>query len=57
LLKPYVAAGGLPLTLRYQRSGAGCELLLGDDWRVAPSDALQGTLAESFGSGAAVIEY
>lgn len=57
LLAPYVSPDGLPLALRYQRSGVGCELLLGDDWRVAPSEALQGMLAESFGSDAVAIEY
>ncbi len=57
LLTPHLAPDGLPLALRYQRAGAGCELRLGDDWRVAPSDALQGILAESFGSDAVAIEY
>ena len=57
LLTPHVAPDGLPLRLRYQTTGAGCDLQFGDDWRVTPGDALQEALAASFGVGAVVVEY
>lgn len=57
LLVPHLSETGLPLVIRYRRGDAGCELSLDLAWRVAPGDALQGALAESFGRDAVVVEY
>jgi len=43
--------------MRYDQPGVGCEVMLGDAWRVVPADALQSSLAESFGKDAVAIEY
>jgi len=43
--------------MKYVQSGVGCEVILGDSWRVVPSDGLQSSLKESFGQEAVVVEY
>jgi len=48
---------GLPFVMRYLRDDAGCEVMLGDHWRINPSDSLQTTLVASFGKEAVVVEY
>ncbi|MCA1324815.1 DNA polymerase III subunit alpha [Herbaspirillum sp. alder98] len=48
---------GLPFVMRYLRDDAGCEVMLGDNWRINPSDSLQTTLVASFGKEAVVVEY
>jgi len=48
---------GLPLVMKYQHSGVACEVMLGDDWRVVPSDGLQLSLREFFGQESIVVEY
>jgi DNA polymerase-3 subunit alpha len=57
VLSTYRAEAGLPLTLRYMRDGAGCEIRWPDDWRVTPVDALTQTLEEQLGVADAVVEY
>ncbi len=57
LLLPYRSENGLPLTLRYTLADAGCEIRLGDEWRVMPADALTQALVAKFGAGSVEIEY
>ncbi|EJL92772.1 DNA-directed DNA polymerase III PolC [Herbaspirillum sp. CF444] len=56
-LSSYRQAQGLPFVMKYVQSGVGCEVMLGDSWRVVPSDGLQSSLKESFGQEAVVVEY
>lgn len=56
-LSAYRMPQGLPFVMRYDQPGVGCEVMLGDAWRVVPADALQSSLAESFGKDAVAIEY
>jgi DNA polymerase-3 subunit alpha len=48
---------GLPLALRYTHAGIGCEILFGEEWRVSPSDGLQGSLVEKLGRQSVTVEY
>ena len=56
-LSTYRQPQGLPFVMKYVQSGVGCEVMLGDAWRVVPSDGLQVSLRESFGQEAVVVEY
>jgi len=56
-LSSYRQPQGLPFVMKYVQSGVGCEVMLGDSWRVVPSDGLQSSLKESFGQEAVVVEY
>ena len=56
-LSGYRQEQGLPFVMKYVTSGVGCEVVLGDAWRVVPSDGLQSSLRESFGQEAVVVEY
>jgi len=56
-LSTYRQEQGLPFVMKYVQSGVGCEVMLGDAWRVVPSDGLQSSLRESFGQEAVVVEY
>ena len=60
-LSPFQKAEGLPLSIRYRvQSGtdaAECEVVLGDAWRVAPSDALSLALSAQLGAQAVGVEY
>ncbi|WP_050478445.1 DNA polymerase III subunit alpha [Herbaspirillum rhizosphaerae] len=56
-LSTYRQEQGLPFVMKYVQSGVGCEVVLGDAWRVVPSDGLQSSLRESFGQEAVVVEY
>ena len=44
LLAPY-RPGGCPVAVVYSNQGAQCELRLGEDWRVNPTDGLVASLA------------
>ena len=57
VLTPHRSENGLPMTVRYSGSGVACEIMLGDAWRVAPNDELQGSLAEKLGKESVVVEY
>jgi DNA polymerase-3 subunit alpha len=57
ILSSYRRQQGLPFVMKYIQSGVGCEVMLGDDWRVVPSDGLQASLCESFGQEAVAVEY
>jgi DNA polymerase-3 subunit alpha len=57
VLAAHRSESGLPMSLRYTRDGVRCEILLGDDWRVQPTDGLQGALAERLGREAVSVEY
>ncbi|MBY0239451.1 MAG: DNA polymerase III subunit alpha, partial [Burkholderiaceae bacterium] len=57
VLEPYRDAHGLPLAMRVQPQGVDCVLQLGDDWRVAPSDALKLSLEQVLGAREVTIEY
>ncbi|TWC67247.1 DNA polymerase III subunit alpha [Herbaspirillum sp. SJZ099] len=48
---------GLPFVMRYLQPDAGCEVVLGDAWRINPSDSLQSSLVASFGKEAVIVEY
>jgi DNA polymerase-3 subunit alpha len=48
---------GLPFVMKYRQADAACEVVLGDAWRINPSDSLQSTLVASFGKEAVVVEY
>jgi DNA polymerase-3 subunit alpha len=56
VLAPYRNENGLPVSLRVKPQGVECVLQLGDEWRVAPSDALQGAL-ELLGAREVAVEY
>jgi DNA polymerase-3 subunit alpha len=57
MLASFSSELGLPMALRYIHAGVGCELILGDSWRVSPSDKLQLTFAEKLGRDAVTVEY
>ncbi|HEY0847768.1 MAG TPA: DNA polymerase III subunit alpha, partial [Noviherbaspirillum sp.] len=58
ILAQYRTENGLPLMMRYMRDGVGsCEILLADEWRVAPADGLKQSLFEKLGVKGATVEY
>ncbi len=57
VLQPYRNADGLPVAMRIKPQGVECTLQLGDDWRVAPSDALQLALEQVLGAKEVAVEY
>ncbi|MRV71129.1 DNA polymerase III subunit alpha [Duganella sp. FT92W] len=57
VLEPYRDANGLPMAMRVQPQGVDCVLQLGDDWRVAPSDALKLSLEQVLGAREVAVEY
>jgi DNA polymerase-3 subunit alpha len=57
VLEPYRDANGLPMAMRVQPQGVDCVLQLGDDWRVAPSDALKLSLEQVLGAREVSVEY
>jgi len=57
ILQPYRSEKGLPLTMRYNRQDAGCEIRLPDDWRVSPVDGLKQSLTDQLGAGSVAVEY
>jgi DNA polymerase-3 subunit alpha len=57
ILSSHRSEKGLPLALRYTHAGIGCEILFGEEWRVSPSDGLQGSLVEKLGRQSVTVEY
>lgn len=57
ILTPYRHADGLPVSLRIKPQGVECILQLGDEWRVAPSDALKHALELNLGAKDVAVEY
>ncbi|MGX4643825.1 DNA polymerase III subunit alpha [Massilia sp. SYSU DXS3249] len=57
VLTPYRHADGLPVSLRIKPQGVECTLQLGDEWRVAPSDALKLALELTLGAKDVAVEY
>jgi DNA polymerase-3 subunit alpha len=57
VLQPYRQQDGLPVSLRIKPQGVDCVLQLGDDWRVAPSDALKLELELALGAKDVAVEY
>jgi DNA polymerase-3 subunit alpha len=57
VLQPYRNADGLPVAMRIKPQGVECTLQLGDEWRVAPSDALQLALEQVLGAKEVAVEY
>ncbi|MFC4930341.1 DNA polymerase III subunit alpha [Massilia sp. GCM10023247] len=57
VLAPYRNPDGLPVSLRIKPQGVECTLQLGDDWRVAPSDALKHALELTLGAKDVAVEY
>jgi DNA polymerase-3 subunit alpha len=56
-LQPHRLDAGLPVALRVNTQGVDCTLRLGDEWRVAPSDALQTALEQMLGAQEVAVEY
>ena len=46
VLRPFQLPQGCPVVIQYQNASASTELLLGDNWRVNPDDALQQQLVQ-----------
>jgi DNA polymerase-3 subunit alpha len=57
VLKPYRHPDGLPVSVRIRPQGVECTLQLGDEWRVAPSDALKQALELTLGAKEVAVEY
>ena len=57
VLQPHRNAAGLPVAMRIKPQGVECMLQLGDDWRVAPSDALTLALEQVLGAREVAVEY
>jgi DNA polymerase III subunit alpha len=57
VLQPYRVQDGLPVSLRIKPQGIECTLQLGDDWRVAPGDALKQALELNLGAKDVAVEY
>ncbi|MFC3459463.1 DNA polymerase III subunit alpha [Massilia haematophila] len=57
VLAPYRNPDGLPVSLRVKPQGVECTLQLGDEWRVAPSDALKHALELNLGAKDVAVEY
>ncbi|MGZ5201884.1 MAG: helix-hairpin-helix domain-containing protein, partial [Telluria sp.] len=57
VLQPYRVQDGLPVSLRIKPQGIECTLQLGDDWRVAPGDALKQALELHLGAKDVAVEY
>ena len=57
VLQPHRAMTGLPVALRVKPQGVDCVLQLGDDWKVAPSDALTLALEQALGAKEVAVEY
>ncbi|SFU38850.1 DNA polymerase III subunit alpha [Pseudoduganella namucuonensis] len=57
VLAPYRDAAGLPVAMRVKPQGVDCVLQLGDEWRVAPSDALKISLEQVLGAREVAVEY
>ncbi|MEN3278799.1 MAG: polymerase subunit alpha, partial [Massilia sp.] len=57
VLAPYRNPDGLPVSLRVKPQGIECTLQLGDEWRVAPSDALKQALELTLGAKDVAVEY
>jgi DNA polymerase-3 subunit alpha len=57
VLQPYRQENGLPVSLRIKPQGVECTLQLGDEWRVAPADALKLALELTLGAKDVAVEY
>jgi DNA polymerase-3 subunit alpha len=57
VLTPHRSDEGMPLSLRYLPQGVECVVQLGDEWKVAPSDALKLALEQGLGAKEVAIEY
>jgi DNA polymerase-3 subunit alpha len=57
VLEPHRSPEGMPLSLRYLPKGVDCVVQLGEEWKVAPSDALKLALEQSLGAKEVAIEY
>ncbi|MCX7063348.1 MAG: DNA polymerase III, partial [Proteobacteria bacterium] len=56
LLEPHRQAG-CPVAIAYRSGSAEGRLVLGADWRVAPSDVLLQSLRSEFGAGQVGLQY
>jgi DNA polymerase III subunit alpha len=57
VLQPHRAQSGLPVAMRLKPQGVDCTLQFGEEWRVAPSDALQTALEQVLGAKEVAVEY
>ncbi|MBS1170569.1 MAG: dnaE [Burkholderiaceae bacterium] len=57
VLSAHRSEEGLPVVVQCALSGCECALRFGDDWRVAPTDALKQVLVEKLGATDVRVEY
>ena len=57
LLEPCLSGGQCPIAVNYQSADATGQLLLGEQWRVQPSDELIERLKDRFGPAAVTLKY
>ncbi|MGZ3182204.1 MAG: DNA polymerase III subunit alpha [Telluria sp.] len=57
VLQPHRSQAGMPLAVRYMPQGCDATIQLGDEWRVAPSDALKLALEQVLGAQDVAVEY
>ena len=59
ILSPFRAgeAAGCPVAVKYSNKNTVAAVILGDEWRVLPSDALLRSLRERYGSGHVHLHY
>jgi len=51
ILSPYTVAGGCPVRIAYRNRVAGCDILLGENWKVRLHDHLLESLTDCLGEG------
>jgi len=57
VLTPHRDPNGLPVAMRVKPQGVDCVVQLGEEWRVAPSDALKLSLEQVLGAREVAVEY
>ncbi len=57
VLQPHRQADGLLVAMRLKPQGVECTMQLGEEWRVAPSEALQLALEQSLGAKEVAVDY
>jgi DNA polymerase-3 subunit alpha len=57
VLQPHRQADGLLVAMRLKPQGVECTIQLGEEWRVAPSEALQLALEQSLGAKEVAVDY
>ncbi|MES3022410.1 MAG: DNA polymerase III subunit alpha [Pseudomonadota bacterium] len=57
VLQPHRSPNGLTVMMRHKPQGVDCTLQFGEEWRVAPSDALTLALEQGLGAREVRVEY